>query len=99
SMCNRLLGHITRIRLLAVAALVLSASAIPTATSKGPDSAGYKGTDETAFSFIDVAASGGASILVGTDDGTAALTLPFAFGFYGNPYTMVCVSSKGACDL
>ena len=96
SMCTRMLGHVTRIRPLAIAALVLAASAIPMATTKGPDSAGYKGTDETAFSFIDVAASGGASILVGTDDGTAALTLPFAFDFYGTPYTMVCVSSNGA---
>jgi hypothetical protein len=95
-MCNRLLGYVTRVRPLVVAALVLAASAILTAATKGPDSAGYKGTDETAFSFIDVAASGGASILVGTDDGTAALTLPFAFEFYRTQYTMVCVSSNGA---
>jgi uncharacterized protein (TIGR03437 family) len=64
--------------------------------SKGPDAAGYVGTDATAYSFIDIAtAGGGASVLANTDDGTAVVTMPFAFQFYGQTYTTVCVSSNG----
>jgi len=48
------------------------------------------------FSMVDVAGSGGAQVLSGIDDGTAALTLPFAFQFYGHAYTTVCASANGA---
>lgn len=65
------------------------------ATSKGPDSGNYTGTNVTVYSFIDVSQTG-ASVLSGADDGTAPLTIPFLFQFYGTPYTMVCVSSNGA---
>ena len=71
--------------------------ALPSAdTTKGPDASGYTGTDNAVFSFVDVAASGGAGVLADTDDGTAVLTLPFAFTFYGQAYTLMCVSSNGA---
>lgn len=67
------------------------------ATTKGPDAAGYVATDSTVYSFVDIAgASGGASVLADADDGMTALTLPFAFPFYGQAYTIVCVSSNGA---
>jgi hypothetical protein len=80
-----------------VALLLASMSAVVMATTKGPDSGGYAGTDATVYSFIDIAGgSGGASILAGSDDGTATLTLPFAFQFYGQGYTLVCVSANGA---
>jgi hypothetical protein len=65
--------------------------------TRGPDAGGYSATDETVYSFVDIAgASGGASILSGTDDGTAVLTVPFPFEFYGQPQTLACVSTNGA---
>jgi hypothetical protein len=78
---------------------VVFASIAPTllATTKGPDTGGYSGTDATVYSFVDISGgSGGASILAGVDDGTATLTMPFAFQFYGKSYNLVCVSSNGA---
>ena len=63
------------------------------AAVRGPDAAGYTATDATVFSFVDVSA-GGARSFAGTDDGSAPLTLPFAFTFYGQSYTRVCVSSN-----
>lgn len=87
-------------RFIAAACSVLILAAVQWtihAATRGPDAGGYRGTDSVAFSFIDIASgSGGASILSGTDDGAAALTLPFAFRFYGRPYTLVCVSANGA---
>src|SRR5690242_13137293 len=62
----------------------------------GPDAASYKGTSNTVYSFIDLVAGGGsASVLAGVDDDVALLTLPFTFQFYGQNYTLVCVSSNG----
>ena len=67
------------------------------ATTKGPDAGAYTGTDATTFSFVDISGgSGGIAVLGGTDDGTVALALPFAFTFYGQTYPFVCVSSNGA---
>jgi hypothetical protein len=66
------------------------------ATTKGPDNGGYTGTDETLFSFVDLAGAGAAGVLTGSDDGTAVLTLPFPFTFYGTTYSHVCVSTNGA---
>jgi hypothetical protein len=65
------------------------------ATTRGPDTGGYTGTDSAVYSFVDVSSSG-ASVLAGVDDGTAPLTIPYSFQFYGQAYTMVCVSSNGA---
>jgi hypothetical protein len=67
------------------------------AATKGPDSGGYTATDATIYSFIDISGGGGGtSVLSGSDDSTAALTLPFTFQFYGMNYTLVCASSNGA---
>jgi hypothetical protein len=64
---------------------------------KGPDAQGYTASDQTVFSYLDISgAGGGTAILAGTDDGTAYLTLPFTFQFYGVSYTGICVSSNGA---
>ncbi len=83
--------------IIAIAVIIGAAAIVLTATTKGPDAGGYSGTDSTVYSFVDIAgAGGGASVLAGTDDGTVALTLPFAFQFYGTPYTLICVSSNGA---
>jgi hypothetical protein len=78
-------------------ALVACSSAAVWASTKGPDAGGYSASDEVVYSFVDVSgASGGASILAGADDATAVLTLPFAFRFYGQSYSLACVSSNGA---
>jgi hypothetical protein len=85
-----------RMRIPCAALLALLASS-SWATTKGPDAGGYIATDSTVYSFVDISGgSGGASVLADTDDGMAALTLPFPFHFYGQAYTMVCVSSNGA---
>jgi len=87
------MGKITTVRRAAIVGLV--SAAVPViAAVRGPDASGYTATDATVFSFVDVS-GGGASVLAGTDDGTAPLTLPFAFTFYGQPYSQVCVSSNG----
>jgi hypothetical protein len=78
-------------------ALLVSATIPVLATTRGPDAAGYTATDATVFSFADISGpGGGASVLGGADDATADLTLPFAFSFYGQSYTKICVSSNGA---
>ena len=88
------------LRLLRQIALVVLTVALPVrswATTKGPDQGGYKGTDATAFSFIDIAGANGApSVLGGEDDQMTPLKLPFTFQFYGHSYDYVCVSSNGA---
>jgi hypothetical protein len=66
------------------------------AASKGPDASNYTATDATVYSFVDISGpSGGSSVLSGTDDGMAALTLPFTFTFYGQGYSVVCASTNG----
>ena len=66
------------------------------AAVKGPDAGGYTGTNDAVYSFIDMSANNGVSVLKGSDDGMVALTLPFTFRFYGQPYTLACVSANGA---
>lgn len=90
-------SHRRRIRRAALITLLLCAAVPLEATLRGPDAAGYVASDATVFSFADISGSGGgASVLGGTDDATADLTLPFSFQFYGQSYTRVCVSSNGA---
>lgn len=84
-------------RALIVAALFVSLPLASAAATRGPDAGGYTATDETVYSFIDISgSSGGASALAQTDDGAAPLVLPFAFQFYGQSYSAVCVSANGA---
>ncbi len=78
----------TKFRLFILAALIV---VIPQACLAAGD---YTATHATTYSFVDISQTG-ASILSGTDDGTAPLTIPFVFQFYGQPYTLVCVSSNG----
>jgi hypothetical protein len=80
----------TRSRLFILATLLIVISQACLAQSAG----GYTATNATTYSFVDISQTG-ASVLSGTDDGTAPLTIPFVFQFYGEPYTMVCVSSNG----
>jgi hypothetical protein len=84
-----------------MAALALAAATVITsAATKGPDAGGYSATDSAVYSLVDISGgSGGTSILADVDDGVAALTIPFAFRFYGKSYTIVCASSNGALYL
>jgi len=80
----------------ALAAVLASTSILWATTNKGPDAGSYTATDGAVFSFVDLAAAGGAaSVLGGIDDGVAVLTLPFPFQFYGNTYTQLCASANG----
>lgn len=64
---------------------------------QGPDAQGYTGSDAVVYSFVDISGGGGGtSVLSGIDDGAAALTLPFAFNFYGQNYSVICASTNGA---
>ena len=86
----------TRLRSAVMIALVALAAVPLRAIVRGPDAGGYSATDATVYSFVDVSSAGGAAVLAGTDDGVAALTLPFPFTFYGQSYSLACVSSNGA---
>jgi len=89
------IGTLARLRRIVLAA-VLASAPLPGATTKGPDAGQYTGTDATVYSFIDISGAGGsASVLANVDDGVAPLTLPFGFQFYGQTYSIVCVSSNG----
>lgn len=79
-----------------VAVAVMAAAPMMRAGTRGPDPGGYTANDAAVSSFVDVAGTGGASVLADTDDGTALLTLPFAFQFYGQARTLLCVSTNGA---
>ena len=89
--------HHRRLRRLAIGSVVAACSIAAFAASKGPDAGGYSASDETIYSFVDISGASGAAVtLAGTDDGTAAVTLPFAFRFYGTAYSVGCVSANGA---
>jgi hypothetical protein len=75
--------------------LATVAAGVLGAVTRGPDSFGYTATNSATYSFVNVASSGGTRILAGADDGTATLTLPFSFRFYGSFYTSLCVSTNG----
>lgn len=97
---NMLIGKLkgTGILRLALTAVLASAPLLwASNTTKGPDTGNYTATDSTVYNFVDLASAGGsASVLSDVDDGGALLTLPFAFQFYGNSYTQLCVSANGA---
>ena len=85
--------HHLRFRRIAIASALAACSIGSFAASKGPDGGGYTASDETVYSFVDISGASGAAVtLAATDDGTAAVTLPFAFRFYGTPYSVGCVS-------
>jgi hypothetical protein len=85
------------LRVSAVALLASAATLSWANTTRGPDAGGYIATDSAVYSFIDISAGGsGTSVLSGTDDGSVPLAVPFPFQFYGQSYSMVCVSSNGA---
>ncbi len=54
---------------------------------------GYTSNDTVPAAFVDITATGTGLNL--TDDGSAAITSPFAFSFYGVPSTQFCVGNNG----
>jgi hypothetical protein len=76
--------------------VALGSASLLLAADKGPDAGNYTANDGAVYSFEDLVAGGSAaSVLRGSDDDVALLTLPFPFQFYGRSYTMVCASSNG----
>ncbi|WP_412063583.1 choice-of-anchor B family protein [Rubrivirga sp. IMCC45206] len=66
----------------------------------GPDAFGYAWIDSDepggpAVAFQDISSTGTPIAFSGNDEGSATLTLPFAFPFYGASYTEVGVSTNG----
>jgi hypothetical protein len=67
----------------------------------GPDAFGYSWIDSNepggpSYSWTDISAAGQElTELTGTWDGNTAITLPFAFEFYGQTYTQATVSVNG----
>lgn len=64
---------------------------LPVALCPGPDLYGYTCENSAAYAYIDATNDTGLYIL----DGTIKLDLPFAFTFYGTPYTELFASSNG----
>jgi len=54
---------------------------------------GYTADDTATFQFVDISATGTALEL--TDDGAAAITMPFAFSFYGASSSNLCIGNNG----
>ena len=55
--------------------------------------AGYSANASAPYAFVDVSASGTALSL--SDDGAAAITMPFAFAFYGTASSNLCIGNNG----
>ena len=72
----------------------LLAAALCGAPAQAQDAFGYTATSAVTYSYLQIAGTG-TSVLSNTDDGTAVLTLPFGFKFYGTTYSTLCVSSNG----
>jgi len=63
-------------------------------STAGPDAYGYKATDDTTYSFVDISTKG-AAVLGGADDDRISINIGFPFAFYGKVYSEVCASSNG----
>lgn len=72
---------------------LLFASVAAFAPVLAQDTFGYTATSAVPFAYQNLAGTG-VSVLSGADDGTATLTIPFPFRFYGISYGTVCASSN-----
>ena len=86
---NTMTLHKGAIRLLPVALFLLLRAPVA-----AQDAFGYTAGNAVAYSFMDISGNG-ISVLANVDDGSATLTLPFGFKFYGTTYTSLCASSNG----
>lgn len=81
------------------ATAVIALGAMPAAaTTIGPDSFGYVGTDQVTYTFNDITTTG-AKVLGGTDDQTALVSLGMDFNFYGATYNSAYLSSNGVISF
>ncbi|MEK7404195.1 MAG: hypothetical protein AAB225_03730 [Acidobacteriota bacterium] len=83
-----------RLRGVGVPVWILLAAATGWAASVGPDAFGYVANDATVYSFVDIASTG-VGVLAGADDDKAIVNIGFAFQFYGQSYTSLCLSTNG----
>lgn len=80
-----------------VALSVLLACAAAEAAAQ-PDAFGYTATNNVAWSYLNISGTG-TSVMAGSDDASAVLSIPFPFRFYGVSYSSVCVSSNGVLSF
>jgi hypothetical protein len=81
-------------RIVVAVVLLLSACGLSLGGTTAPDAAGYRATDQTSFSFLNIVSTG-ARVLAGTDDGTANVNIGLTFRFYGQDYSSLCISTNG----
>ena len=81
-------------RFLSLILLAILASVSAWSSDIGPDTYGYKATDDTPYSFVDISGTGAAA-LGGADDDRISINIGFPFAFYGKVYSEVCISSNG----
>jgi hypothetical protein len=72
----------------------LLAAAVCGPSAQAQDAFGYTATTAVTYSYLQISGTG-TSVLSNADDGTAVLSLPFGFRFYGTTYSSLCVSSNG----
>jgi hypothetical protein len=77
-----------------VGAALVALAAVSCCISHAQDGFGYVATSAVPYSYLNISGTGTAA-LTNTDDGTAVLTLPFPFRFYGTSYTSLCASANG----
>jgi len=81
-----------------VGLLILAGVASAYARLVGPDAKGYTATDDTTFSFVDIASTG-TGVLSGADDDASAVSFGFPFRFYGRDFAGACISTNGTIAL
>jgi hypothetical protein len=69
------------------------------AAVRGPDAFGYQANDRATYSLVDISATGGVSVLSGADDDQVNVNIGFAFTFYGQTYSSLCINSNGVLLL
>jgi len=75
------------------AAVLAACSSVGSASVIGPDSFGYRATNDIPFTFEDISGTG-TRVLAGLDDGTTFRNIGFNFSFYGTTYNQVGFSSN-----
>lgn len=79
--------------LLFVAVIVFRTAGFGNSAVVGPDSFGYRISNEIPSSFIDISSTG--QLLLTGDDNSTGVNLGFGFDFYGVNYTSAFVSTNG----
>ena len=64
------------------------------ATIIGPDTYGYRATDQVPYAFVDITTTG-TRTLAGQDDAIASAPIGFSFNFYGRNFTQASFTPNG----